>query len=212
MKLLIVDDSKVTRTQIRSSIEKMEAYNFEIFEAATGAEAVSLYEAHEPDLTLLDYLLPDTTGLEIIRGMSEGKDYLPIVMVTGFDDVQLVVDAMRMGVQGYLVKDRLQPDTLYLAVEDALQRIRIHKEVEQKRKLEQFAYMLAYDMKKKVGSVDDILKLLKDQTADQEKLIEFLCLANKVAEQMKDFSHELLDYAIMNSGAAAPQKKIAEPS
>lgn len=203
MKLLIVDDSKVTRMQMRGSIEKMDSFDFEIFEASTGAEALTLYKEHEPDLTLLDYLLPDTTGLEIIKSLSKGKDFLPIIMVTGFDDVQLVVDAMRMGAQGYLVKDRLGADTLLLAVEDAMNRISIHKEVEQKRKLEQFAYMLAYDMKEKVGSVDDILSLLKDQTADQEKLIEFLCLANKVAEQMKDFSHELLDYAIMNSNNAS---------
>lgn len=207
MKLLIVDDSKVTRMQIRTSVEKMDTREFEIFEAATGAEALELYKKEQPDLTLLDYLLPDTTGLEIIKEVSKGTDYLPIVMVTGFDDVQLVVDAMRYGIQGYLVKDRLAPDTLYLAIEDALNRIAVHEEVVQKRKLEQFAYMLAYDMKEKVGSVDDILELLKEQTADKEKLIEFLCLANKVAEQMKDFSHELLDYAIMNS--AAPAKEPA---
>ena len=206
MKLLIVDDSAVTRRQMRSSLSKMEGRDFEVFEAEDGKECIAIYKEQQPDLMLLDYLLPDTTGIELLKKLSKGESYLPVIMVTGFGDTELVVEAMRLGAQGYLVKDKLNPDTLYASVEDALGRIENLKEAEKKKKLEQFSYMLAHDMKDKIGSADEILALLSGQVGDKERLIEFLCLANKVAEQMRDFSHDLLDHAIMTSDEPAPKE------
>ncbi len=214
MKFLIVDDSKVTRMQITTSLQKTKYADCVLVEASMGLEAHEQFKTHKPDLVLLDYMLPDTNGIEILKEWKKTHPVLPVVMVTGFDDVQLVVDALNIGAQGYLVKDRLSPETLTIAINDALNRLEMQYEIDQRRKLEQFAYMLAYDLKEKVGSVDDIFKLLHGQTGDREKLIEFLCLANKVADQMKDFSHELLDVAILKSdelGAVDKTNKESTP-
>jgi len=91
-----------------------------------GEPALAALQASAPDCLLLDYLLPDLTGLEVL---AEVRGTCPVVMLTGLGDERVAVNAMKGGAQDYLVKDRLGAPELRHAVEQAVERYRLEQEV-----------------------------------------------------------------------------------
>lgn len=104
MKVLVVDDSKTVRSIIKKILRP---YNFEIFEAKSGEEALDLlYEHNRFDLILLDWGMPGMDGydfLKIIRRNPEWKD-IKIMMVTSENQQKSVIEALDAGADEYLMK------------------------------------------------------------------------------------------------------------
>lgn len=199
MKILVVDDSRVTRGLIIGHLENIEGYQFDIAEATNGKEALSSFREFEPDVMLLDYLLPDMNGIDITRELRKEYSILPIVMVTGFDDVQLVVDAMMLGVQGYMLKDRISADSLLWVVEDAYNKTTMQKKIiAQREEMEYFANTVAHNLKDQIGSVQGVLNLLNGEEGHTEQVAQLLGAATIATGQMQDFVQELMSYTALH--------------
>ncbi|HYA26435.1 MAG TPA: response regulator [Thermodesulfovibrionales bacterium] len=82
MKILIVDDDQHIRRLYK---EELEEDGYEVVVAATGTEALELFEKENPDLVTLDILMPDIDGIKLLRQMKEKKPRIPIVMSTAYD-------------------------------------------------------------------------------------------------------------------------------
>lgn len=82
MKILIVDDDQHIRRLYK---EELEEEGYEVIIAATGTEALALFEKENPDLVTLDILMPDMDGIKVLRQMKEKKPRLPIIMSTAYD-------------------------------------------------------------------------------------------------------------------------------
>lgn len=82
MKILIVDDDQHIRRLYK---EELEEDGYEVVVAATGAEAMELFEKENPDLVTLDILMPDVDGIKILRQMKEKRPRIPIIMSTAYD-------------------------------------------------------------------------------------------------------------------------------
>ncbi len=82
MKILIVDDDQHIRRLYK---EELEEDGYEVVVAATGAEALELFDRENPDLVTLDILMPDIDGIKLLRQMKEKKPRVPIVMSTAYD-------------------------------------------------------------------------------------------------------------------------------
>ena len=97
--------------------------------AAEAAEALA-----DPvgfDCVLLDLSLPDATGLEALTQLRAAAPTVPIVVVSGQDDEEVALDAVRSGAQDYLVKNRADPELLSRAVRYAIERMRSEVELTQ---------------------------------------------------------------------------------
>jgi putative two-component system response regulator len=100
-RILIVDDEY----QIRMLLERqLEAQNYSCFSVCLGEMAVNLIKKHSFDLMLLDINMPAQSGVEILREMQEAKDCTPVVMVSGYNSVDMVRMTMREGAYDYLIK------------------------------------------------------------------------------------------------------------
>lgn len=99
-KVLIVDDEP----SIRDSLSLLLKNNFIVTTAKDGAEALTLIESDEPDLVLLDVLMPKLDGLETLKKLKEKNDKLPVVMLTATNTVKTAVEAMKFGANDYLSK------------------------------------------------------------------------------------------------------------
>jgi two-component system, response regulator PdtaR len=107
MKILVAEDETIIRLDLRGLLERA---GYEIVaEARDGEEAVALARAHEPDLAVMDVKMPRLDGIEAARRILEERP-IPIVMLTAFDQRELVERAAEAGVFGYLVKPFREQD------------------------------------------------------------------------------------------------------
>jgi DNA-binding NtrC family response regulator len=124
-RLLVVDDEKLIRWTLR---ERLEKEGHTVFEAETGAVALETLRQEDVDLLLLDFKLPDTDGLEILRVAKERRPAPAVILMTAFASVQSAVEAMRLGAYDY-VKKPFNLEELMLEVERALETVSLRAEV-----------------------------------------------------------------------------------
>jgi DNA-binding NtrC family response regulator len=107
IRILVIDDDAFDRKAVRRALVGDSEYAFALIEAETGAEGLQLAREQKPDCILLDYRLPDLSGLEFLTEFADemGELPLPVINLTGTDDVAVAVEAMRRGARDYLVKD-----------------------------------------------------------------------------------------------------------
>jgi AmiR/NasT family two-component response regulator len=109
MRILVAEDETIIRLDLRGLLERA-GYDV-VAEARDGEEAVELARLHEPDLALMDVKMPRLDGIEAARRMLEERP-IPIVMLTAFDQRELVERAAEAGVYGYLVKPFREQDVV----------------------------------------------------------------------------------------------------
>jgi two-component system sensor histidine kinase UhpB len=107
IRLLIVEDDLVDRMACRRALAADPDHVFEVVEADTGQDGLALAALRRPDCILLDYHLPDVTGLEFLTRLAgdAGLATIPVMMLTGADSATVAAESMRRGARDYLVKD-----------------------------------------------------------------------------------------------------------
>jgi len=123
--LLIVDDESA----IRESLKWVFKHTYRILLAEDGHEALRLVDGGAPDIVLLDILLPDINGLEVLRQIKERNRDLPVIMITATKTVKNAVEAMKLGADDYIVKP-FDLDELKIVVRKALSTQDLSREVE----------------------------------------------------------------------------------
>ncbi|NRB72703.1 MAG: response regulator transcription factor [Xanthomonadales bacterium] len=104
IKVMLVDDQNLVRKGVRSLLELAEDIEV-IAEASDGGEAVAKVPEHGPDVVLLDMRMPGMNGVEVLRQLNEAGTLPPTIILTTFDDEELVLAGIRNGAKGYLLKD-----------------------------------------------------------------------------------------------------------
>ncbi len=119
-RVLVVDDEESVRKPIRLTLLKA---GFEVVEAEDGAQGIQkLNEGDNPlavDTILCDIRMPKINGVEAIAYFREQYPSVPIVVLTGYPDVQLATSLMKQGVKDYLVKP-VTRDNLLTAIKKAV--------------------------------------------------------------------------------------------
>lgn len=116
-RLLIVDDDETDRRLYGWLLARQAPGRFEIHQATDGATGIAALRAQTFDCVLLDFSLPDVTGLEFLAGaVVDGELPTAFVLITGHGNEAIAVDAMKLGVQDYLVKDHVNEGRLWRAI------------------------------------------------------------------------------------------------
>lgn len=102
-RVVVVDDQTLVRQGIRRLLDLA---GIEVVgEADDGAAALDVIVAHRPDVALLDLRMPHRDGIWTLRQLSDRAVDVPVLVLTTFDDDALLLDAVRAGARGYLLKD-----------------------------------------------------------------------------------------------------------
>lgn len=101
--ILIVEDHEDTRRELKKLLGDVG----EIYECCDGSEAFSAYENHRPDWALMDIKMEKMNGIAATRKIKAAYPEARIVIVTGYDDVELREAAQRVGACGYVLKENL---------------------------------------------------------------------------------------------------------
>lgn len=154
IRVFMVEDDMVSGTITKNTIEK--EFGFQISWYKNGASFLADI-SQNPEIVILDYTLPDGNGLDLYRKVREQNSDIDCIMVSGQDDVSIVVEAYKAGIKYYIVKNQSTIVELLNAVKNISSRINLKKEVEELR--EQIVDRSKY--RNIIGESESILKVLR---------------------------------------------------
>lgn len=102
MKILLVDDSRTIRNIQKNTLKTLG--HEDVLEAADGLEALASLGQNKVDLMLVDWNMPNMDGISLIRKVRETDKTIPIIMVTTEAEKSRVIEAVKAGVNNYVVK------------------------------------------------------------------------------------------------------------
>ena len=118
--ILVVEDDERIRTAVRLALEKE---GWSVLEAASGEEALKVFQSDKCDILLIDIMLPGIDGFEVCRSIRKLSE-VPVVMVTARDDTHDVVAGLEAGADDYLTKP-FAPKELSARIRALLRRVRL---------------------------------------------------------------------------------------
>ena len=100
-KILISDDSKLLRKQLR---EELEALDCEVIETANGKEAIAESLGDRPDGVILDIVMPEVNGVEVLRVIKELDDTIPVIMLSSAGTPEKLMETLKLGALDFIQK------------------------------------------------------------------------------------------------------------
>ncbi|HEY9644029.1 MAG TPA: response regulator, partial [Coleofasciculaceae cyanobacterium] len=155
--LLLVDDTATDRAIYQRFLHQDHRRRYEIVELGTGEAALNWCQQHAPDLILLDYSLPGINGLEFLKRLKQQQAELPpVILLTGYGNTHIAVEAMKQGAQDYLDKNQLKADILCLTVHSVLERVQFHRCLKRQQEQQQLVTEIALRIRQSLD-LEDIL-------------------------------------------------------
>jgi signal transduction histidine kinase len=214
MRFLVIDDDAVDRRAVARALlgTRLQAT---LDEAATAVEGLRLIGDHDYDCIFVDYLLPGTDGLQVLRAIRESGVTAPIVMLTGQGDEELAVELMRAGAVDYLSKQTLSPDRLARSLRyavamaraeqgrrEALERERSAREEAQaaNRAKDQFLATLSHELRTPLNAILGWARLLRGGTLDADSAARAIEVIERNSQLQVRLIEELLDTSRIIAG------------
>ncbi|HNW44270.1 MAG TPA: hybrid sensor histidine kinase/response regulator [Elusimicrobiales bacterium] len=219
--VLIVDDEEGMREGAARSLEGFsvplpdfgETVAFSVRSAATGGEALEQLGAKTPDIVLLDYKLPDMTGIDVLTSAPAAGDFLTI-MITAFASLEVAVNATKRGAFDFLAKP-FTPEELRATISKAARSIYLHRKArrleEEKRQVRfEFISVLAHELKSPLAAVEGYMHLMKERMKGPELEAYDSMIERSVVRigGMRKLVLDLLDLTRLESGK---KKRLLEP-
>ncbi len=153
-KILIVDDEPFNLDLLEQELTD-KGYVSE--RANGGSEALKKIESFQPDLVLLDHMMPDLNGLEVLKELRKRGNDVPVIMVTAHGTIERAVQAMKEGACDFIPKP-FEPDHLALVVKKALERERLKRGIEILSEETEERYRLVVGESPKINHAVDLAK------------------------------------------------------
>ncbi|MEN6556381.1 MAG: response regulator transcription factor, partial [Anaerolineaceae bacterium] len=118
-KILITDDDQKLLKMLKRTLTYE---NMDVLTASTGVEALEIVSQQKPDVLILDWMMPEMDGLELVQRLRDMNNRLPVLMLTARDAIEDRVDGLESGADDYLVKP-FAPSELVARVHALLRRI-----------------------------------------------------------------------------------------
>ncbi len=207
-KILVVDDDRIN-IRIISGILKQEGYT--LADANSGEQALQIYASFQPDLVLLDVVMPGINGFETCRRLKElyGSACAPIIFITAKNESDDVVEGFSAGGVDYLLKP-FQAKEVVVRIRTHLQNQLLAEQqmalVEQLSQANEaknkFLGMAAHDLRNPLASIRGLAEFLSDGTVgaltpDQQDLVKTI---HDASQSMLALVNDLLDVATIESG------------
>jgi signal transduction histidine kinase/DNA-binding NarL/FixJ family response regulator len=168
--LLIIDDCAADRKIYRRYLLSDPQQSYQILETDCGEDAIALCQEMHFDAVVLDFCLPDMSGLELLAKLQEHIFETPVsvIMLTGRGDEEVAVQAMKLGVQDYLVKQYLKPDVLRLAVRNAIKQSYLQAQLSKTKERQRLIATTALRIRQSL----DLEQILNTAVAEIQQLLK----------------------------------------
>jgi PAS domain S-box-containing protein len=123
--ILTIEDEPYIRQSIKSFFED---YGFVVLEAENGKQGIEVFNAHSPDLVLLDLRMPKMNGIEVLEVLKARNPDIPLVVASGTGNRESVAQALRLGANDYIFKPIEDMTVLYHSIQKCLKESQLKKE------------------------------------------------------------------------------------
>jgi signal transduction histidine kinase len=188
VRILIVDDSPEDREIYRRLLQQDTDHRYDFLETDLGEEGLRLARDEGPDCLLLDYRLPDLDGLEFLSRLKAERPVppVPVIVLTGQGNESVAVEAMKGGAQDYLLKGAITRQSLQRAVLNAIEKVTLQREVEER------TAELARANAALQAMYGDLEVLVRQRTAELSRAKQQAEEANRMKDEfLATLSHEL---------------------
>jgi signal transduction histidine kinase len=173
LQVLLVEDSPSDALLIQHELKQIPGPALEVTVVTRLEEALACLAGRRLDVILLDLGLPDSMGFDSFMKIQERMPRLPIVVLTGADDEAAGVEAIRQGVQDYLVKGTSDGKTIARSIRYAIERKQAESALQAKndelaianRELEAFSFSVAHDLRNPLNAVIACCSVLSNDPA-----------------------------------------------
>ena len=195
--ILVVDDDDIYREDIHRMLDG--AYT--LIDTATGWEAIEKVELNTIHCVLLDYRLPDWSGLELLSKFTAKG--IPVVMMTAEGSEQIAVEAMKQGALDYLVKSTFTENLLRTAITKAIERAALVQTVrQQQEELAMFTSIASHDLRAPLRTISGFVKIIREEleSSDNKKLVDYCQRVTNGVDRMSRLIEGLLRYTRQGRG------------
>lgn len=138
--LMIIDDDTSYVAVVQSLLSKFQGKKFEVVWKKDGKAAIEeLGKNPSIELVLVDYYLPEVNGLEVTRMIREHNASIPVIFLTSSRDFRLAIEAMKYGVEDYMVKDDAVDSVLPRTIVNILERVALKRKIAEQQKADLIA-------------------------------------------------------------------------
>jgi len=124
IRVLLIDDDQAAMLLTNAILDQIPSSSFELEWVGTFREGQEAIAKNDHDVYLIDYLLGDDSGIELVRQARAAQNRAPMILMTGKGRYEVDVEAMEAGVSDYLEKGQVDPDSLERAIRYAIERVR----------------------------------------------------------------------------------------
>lgn len=158
--LLVIDDDKSFRSYLKTLLQSM---GYRVTCIATGEEAIeSIEKGFTPSLLILDIIMEGMGGIDVLKRLRELHEEMPVIMLTGVDQTQIIVEAMRLGASDYLVKP-FEIEELEIALRNVFEKADLVEEIRSLRELLEKEEKETYIFhSQKMLEIDEIMRQVAD--------------------------------------------------
>lgn len=183
-KILVIDDSEMDLKALTSVLAKRD---FIVVGAPSGEDVVALVNQHKPDAVLVDILMPEVSGIDVVRKLRESHSpvELPILMVTIKSSTSDVVEALSIGANDYITKP-IDFDVAVTRIQTHLKIVDLSRQLVRFKELEAVGALVAtynHEINSPLTIAMETLRRLKDQ--DKENVEKLSRAIARIAEVVK---------------------------
>jgi signal transduction histidine kinase len=225
VRLILIDDNTVDRAAIKRALAQTSG-RYEIEEFDSGETGFARVQSGPADCVLLDYSLPDASGLEVLARLQAADCDVPVIMLTGIGDEELVIESLRRGAYDFLSKAKLEPDILAAKIRVAR---RLHEadrraraaEAELRNSVDQLRRAVAardsvlavvsHDLRGPLNNIELAMGLLVENISPQQRDLAIASVHRAITRADRLIS-DLLDVARLSGGAIELNTEAVDPA
>ena len=154
LRILFADDDNALRLLMGGLLGDM---GYQVTTCATGREAINHLKMEQFDVIMLDYKMPDLTGLNVLQWMNEQHVETPVLMLTGAGDEVVAVEAMKLGAYDYLRKEHVDVEHMPIIINGVHERYLFKREKDAREKIVRLSRETAEGFSETISTVSDIV-------------------------------------------------------
>jgi signal transduction histidine kinase len=208
LKVLVVDDEPGIRSGVARILRDFhvtypfmdEDYTFEILEAPTGEDGITVIERDKPDVVLLDNKLPGIQGVEVLEYIRERKYDIVVAMITSYASLDVAIRATRDGATDFIPKP-FTPQELKSSIENITKQLYLkritHKLNQDGKKVRyQFLSVLSHELKAPLNALEGYLRMMQEKQAG-DRIDDYATHIDRSLQRiqgMRNLIMDLLDF------------------